>query len=346
MANAILVYGSYGYTGALIIRMAVERGLKPVLAGRNQERLAAQAEEHGLEYRCFALDNEAEADKGLADMTAVLHCAGPFVYTAKAMAAACLRTGTHYVDITGEIVVFELLARMDQTAKEKGVMLLPGGGFDVVPTDCLAAHLKEKLPSATHLALGFISPGRPSHGTRKTIIENMSGKGAARIGGKIVEVPAAWKTRDIDFDGQHRTCVTIPWGDVSTAFYSTGIPNIEVYVSAPQKAMRGLRMTRYIGGILAMPPVRRFLQSRVPAGGPSDEARAKSYCKLWGEAKDESGQSVEARLHTPDGYTLTALTALRIAERILEGDAPPGFRTPSLAYGADLILEVAGIERT
>src|SRR5262249_40507376 len=159
----------YGYTGELIARLAAERGHRPVLAGRNADALRPLAAELGLESRAFALDDPAAVAKGIAGAPLVLPCAGPFARPHKAMAAACLASRAHYLDITGEIAVFESLARRDREAREAGVMLLPGAGFDVVPSDCLAAHLKRRLPEATHLALGLQAMAGVSRGTARTM---------------------------------------------------------------------------------------------------------------------------------------------------------------------------------
>jgi short subunit dehydrogenase-like uncharacterized protein len=226
-------------------------------------------------------------------------------------------------------------------------MLLPGSGFDVVPSDCLAAHLHRRLPSATWLTLAFAGGTGLSRGTATTMVENIQRGGAVRRGGKITRVPAAWKQRDIDFGDRVRHVVTLPWGDVSTAFHSTGIPNIDVYTAAPASAVRGMILSRYLGWLLATPPAQSFLKGRIRAGapGPSDRQRAGAAAQLWGEAWDDDGRRVQSRLRTADGYTLTALTSVAAAEKVLAGGAKPGFQTPSLAFGADFILEIAGSER-
>lgn len=348
MDKNFLVYGAYGYTGRLVVRYAAERGLKPILAGRNAETLRALADETGLEHRVFGLDSVDEVARNLEGVCAVAHCAGPFSHTARPMAKGCLNAGVHYIDITGEIEVFEGLAAMNQRATDAGVMLLPGAGFDVVPSDCLAMHLKEQLPSATRLVLAFYSKGKPSHGTATTIVENLPKGLVVRKNGQLTKVPAGWKRRTIDFGKGPMGTVTIPWGDVSTAFYSTGIPDIEVYMAAPA-ALRAFTVAgRYLGWLLGSGPVQRYLKRKVDTGpaGPTDEQRARDYCLLWGEVTDGQGGRAEARMRTPDGYTLTALTVLAIIQRILAGDAPPGYQTPAKAYGAELILEIEGVTRT
>ena len=236
------------YTGELITRFAAERGLKPVLAGRNEAKISELAGKFDMPYRAFSLEETEKLDAALKETEFVLHCAGPFSLTSNKMVEACLRNKRHYLDITGEIAVFEAMARLDEKAKESGIMIMPGVGFDVVPSDCLARHLKNRLPDADTLTLAFYGLGKISHGTQTTMTMNMGNGGAVRRDGTITKVPAAWKTREIDFGEFTKKGVTIPWGDVATAFYSTGIPNIEVYTVLPESNLQMLRLTRYLAG--------------------------------------------------------------------------------------------------
>ena len=345
MPNTFLLYGANGYTGELITRYAGELGMKPILAGRNAIKVEELAKKHHLDYRVFSLDETSRLDAALQEVDMVLHAAGPFSLTSRPMVEACLRNKKHYTDITGEISVFESMATLDDKAKASEVMIMPGVGFDVVPSDCLARHLKDRLPTATHLSLAFYGMGRISHGTQATMTMNIGRGGAIRKDGKITPVAAAWKSREIDFGEVKKVGTTIPWGDVSTAYYSTGIPNIEVYTVIPRQNLKLLKASRYLGWLLKTKPVQEYLQKQIPAGGPSDEERAKGKTYLWGEASDLNGNRVESRMLTPEGYTLTALAALKIAQKILDGAFTPGFQTPARAYGADLVMEIDGVNR-
>ena len=224
-------------------------------------------------------------------------------------------------------------------------MVMPGVGFDVVPSDCLALHLKNRLPEATDLTLAFYGLGRISHGTQATMTMNVGNGGAIRKDGVITSVPAAWKTREIDFGEVQKMAVTIPWGDVSTAFYSTEIPNIKVFTVLPEKNLKMLKLSRYIGWLLATSPVQSYLQKQIPQGGPNAEERESGKTYLWGTATDDDGKSVEARQQGPEGYKFTMLAALKIAEKILAGEFCAGFQTPAKCYGADLVLEIEGVSR-
>ena len=348
MPNSFLLYGSYGYTGSLIADEAVRKGMRPLLAGRDAARLKAQADALELDHRLISLDDRTSLEGVLREVPLVLNCAGPFHHTYRPVAETCLQSGRHYLDITGEIMVFEALAAMDKDAKEAGVMLLPGVGLDVVPSDCLAAHLYKRMPSATRLTLAMKwSGGGFSHGTALSAVEHISERGAVRKKGKLVRVPLFSKTRQIDFGGGLHTAVNIPWGDVSTGYYSTGIPNIEAYMVIPKSAMRVVRFLRPFLGLATIPSMQWWLHQmvkRLPAG-PTAEARRLGRSRFWGEARDDQGHTVISRLEAPEGYTLTSETALAVVARVLAGDFKTGFQTPSLAYGADFILEFEGVRR-
>jgi len=253
MIEKWMIYGANGYTGRLAARVAKDRTFTPILAGRRAEQIQPLARELGFESRIFDLADPAVVAGNLEGVTAVLHCAGPFSATSRPMLAGCLRAKTHYLDITGEIAVFEDIHSRNEEFRNAGIVVVPGVGFDVVPTDCLAAMLKRELPSATHLKLAFKSrTGKLSPGTTKTMVEGLPEGGRVRRDGRIVKVPGAYKIEAVPFtEDLSATAVTIPWGDVSTAFYSTGIPNIEVFVGASDKQIKQMNMPGPCGGSLA-----------------------------------------------------------------------------------------------
>jgi short subunit dehydrogenase-like uncharacterized protein len=347
--NVFLLYGAYGYTGRLITRMAADYGLRPTLSGRNEVKLRAMAEEFGFPFRAVSLEDENALTELVREFKVVLHAAGPFVRTAGAMHQACLEAGVHYLDITGEIAAFAAAQSLDAAAKAKGVMLMPGVGFDVVPTDCMAAFLKQQLSSADHLTLAFAwKGGGISHGTAMTMVEGLGDPGAVRKNGKIVPVRPAYKVRNFPFvAGKERTAVTIPWGDVFTAYYTTGIPDIETYFSTPSSQITFMKASRYLGPILRLSMVKSYFRKKVAArpAGPTDEQRNNGEAYIYGQVSNAHGETVSARLKTPEGYTLTAITALIITKKVLNGELKAGYQTPAGLYGPDLVMEVPGVER-
>ena len=325
-----LLYGANGYTGTLVARLAAARGERPVLAGRSAERVAALARELGLQARRFTLDDPDAIRRGLQGVSAVAHCAGPFSATAGPMARACINAGLHYLDITGEIDVFEELHGLAGRARAAGSVLLPGAGFDVVPTDCLAALLAEALPGAGRLDLAFMAHGGPSPGTAKTAVQGMRHGGRARIDGVITEVPFGWRMIRADFPSGPRTVVSVPWGDVSTAYYSTGIGTITTYTAVPAAALRASQVLR-LNRLLRLGPVLRLAQAAAArAAGPDERRRTRSGSEVWGRASD-GDRAVHATLRTPNAYALTADSVVRAITRL--DSVPPGFHTPSTAFG-------------
>lgn len=340
-----MIYGATGYTGRLVAELAVARGLRPILAGRSRaiESLAAR---HDLPCRVFDLHDPQTVREAVADCRVVAHCAGPFSATSSPMIDACLTARADYVDITGEIDVFEAARRRDSEARAKGVVLCPGVGFDVIPTDCLAATLAAALPGATHLALGFETAGGMSAGTAKTTIEGLPRGGRVRREGRLETVPLGSLTRRIDFGRGPKHAVAIPWGDVATAFASTGIPNIEVYVPMPWAVAVALRASHPVRQIVGMPVVQRWLQALVgQIEGPAREARAASPTWLWGEARDGAGRVAVARLRTANVYDVTAAGVLLAVEHLLDREGPGGFFTPSRLIGPRCVESLPGSGR-
>ena len=344
---SFLLYGANGYTGRLIAREARSRGLRPVLAGRNAEEVKALAAELGFEHRIASLEDRAALDAAISGHRAVIHAAGPFGRTSAPMFEACLRAGAHYLDITGEIGVFEALAARDGEAKARGITVLPGVGFDAVPTDCLALHLKRRLPTANSLVLAFMARGGISRGTALTTVERLGQPGMVRKGGRLTPVKLGYRTRHVDFGKGPVLTVTIPWGDVATAWYSTGIPDVEVYLAVPPTALRSLRISRFLAPVLKLPPVKALVgwSIRKRGAGPSDEARARGGTIVMGMVEDGSGGKAVARWTGPEGYTLTAQTAMNAVSRVLDGGIATGFQTPSRAFGPEFALQVPGTRR-
>jgi short subunit dehydrogenase-like uncharacterized protein len=342
----ILIYGATGYTGKLTARAARVKGLKPILAGRSRDKLRALSGELGLEARVFDLSETAKLDSALKDIAVVLCIAGPFSATSRLMADACIKNRVHYLDITGEIDVFEALAARDAEAKAAGVMLLPGVGFDVVPSDCLAAHLKRRLPNATALQMYIGGLSSISRGTAKTMVEGIAQGTRLRRGGKLVTMARA-NEGTCDFGEGPKPTMAVSWGDVATAWRSTGIPDIEVHFEAVPQLRAAARMPGFVKSFLGLKPVQRFLKSRVDRQpeGPTDEERAKGRGVLVGEASNATGERVRTRLRVPEGYTLTAVTGLDIAGRVASGEFKPGFQTPSLVFGPDYITGFEGVTR-
>ncbi|MBK8658344.1 MAG: saccharopine dehydrogenase NADP-binding domain-containing protein [Bacteroidetes bacterium] len=345
----VLIYGCYGYTGKLISEHAVKQGLKPVLAGRDEAKVKSLANDLKLDYLVFDLTDAASVAERLMPFKIVLHCAGPFKFTSEIMARACLQAKTSYLDITGEFQVFENIFKLDDKAKEAGILMMPGVGFDVVPSDCLSAYLKDVLPTADTLQLALLQKGgRISHGTAITVAESMGDGCMVRRKGKLKHIKAGSLTRAIHVDDREREFVAIPWGDISTAFRSTKIPNITVYNYVPSKVIESMKLSNYIGFILKSSLVKNYIIRKIkkrPAG-PDATERANAKTFIWGEVKNGFGVEKRALMELPEGYTITYLAAVEITKRLLNGLPATGAKTPAQVFGKDFILQFEGVSIT
>jgi short subunit dehydrogenase-like uncharacterized protein len=342
-----LLYGATGFSGRLAAQRARQRGLAPVLAGRDAARVGELANALRCESRAFALDQPAAVSAALADVAVVLNAAGPFTATAQPLVEGCLRTATHYLDLSGELPVLADTAQRDAEARASGIMLMPAVGFLVVPSDCLAAHVAHRLPGAQQLTIAVSRTDAVSPGSLRTILAHWSDTVAVRRAGVLTRVPIGQLERRVDYGRGPSRSTAVSWGDLLTAHHTTGIPDIEVYleVSPAERAM--FRLSHRVGALLDALPVRQLLS--LPAGllgdGPSDRQRAGAGRVIVAEARDGAGRRARARLRTPEAYGFTAVTALAIVERVLNGDLQPGFQTPGGRYGPDFVLTLDGVVR-
>lgn len=341
----IMIYGAYGYTGELIARKAVAKGLKPILSGRSAAKLQPLSSELGLAAMAISLDNEEALKQALKNISVVIHCAGPFSATAAPMMRACIETGTHYQDITGEMDVYRAAHALGAEAKAAGVVLCPGTGFDVIPTDCLAAALNETMSNATHLTLGFDSDSGLSPGTAKTSIESLGVGGAVRRNGKIEITPHGELTRRINFGRGEKFAVAIPWGDVATAYYSTEIPNIEVYIPMSPRRAKKMRKLNGFRWLLRMGWVQNWLKGKVGKNvrGPTENQRAEQKTWVWGEIRnDRRGERRVGRITIANGYDVTVNGSLAVMEHLLSYRGEGGYFTPSKLCGHELVEKLPG----
>jgi short subunit dehydrogenase-like uncharacterized protein len=339
-----MIYGANGYTGEIAAEQAAEKGRRPLLAGRSEAKVKPIADALKLDYVIFDLANIAATEQALTNVDLVLHCAGPFSATSKPMVDACLKTKTHYLDITGEISVFEAIHGRDADAKQAGVALIPGVGFDIVPSDCLAALLAQELPGATHLEMAFCGEGGASPGTAKTMVEMLGDGGRERINGDIVKIGNGKYQKEIGFSIGKRWCMTIPWGDVSTAFYSTGIANIRIYTGVPKGVATTAKIMSPLMAVTKLGFMQNFLKSQIEkkVTGPNEKQRLAGSMNLWGKVTNAKGESKEAYLDVAEGYGFTVMASLEVADRIMRGGIKSGSLTPSMAFGGNFVVELAG----
>lgn len=342
-----LIYGANGYSGKLVVEEALKRGLRPILAGRSESKIKSMAAAYNLDYKIFSLENVPKVVTQLEGIPLVLNCAGPFSKTTKPLIEACLLAQTHYLDITGELEVFEMAKAYDLQAKDNEIIIMPGVGFDVVPTDCMANHLKKKMPNASHLELAFMTLGGGiSHGTMATMVEGLGKNGAIRVDGKIEEVQLGHEGKEIDFGVRKNWTMTIPWGDISTAYTSTGIENIKVFTAIPKTTYNLLKAQQLITPLLQINWVKDLIKDYVDENitGPTPEQNKNGLSLVYGKVHNGHEEGVEARMKGPETYYFTAKLAVHLSQKVLETKEKYGYFTPATLFGPDVVLEIEGVE--
>jgi short subunit dehydrogenase-like uncharacterized protein len=349
-----MIYGATGYTGQLVAEEAVKRGHKPLLAGRSESKLKPLAERLNLEYVAVPIDDADGLAKAASRVDLVYHAAGPFVHTSDPMLRACLTAGAHYLDITGEIPVYQNAFSYSDAAREKGIAIIPGVGFDVVPSDCLNKYVADQLPDATDLTVVISALGgsgsvmNVSAGTTKAMLEIMPSVGnITRRDGKLVRIPYGSGVRKFRFADGERLGLPSPWGDLEMGYHTTGIPNITTYLTFSRGLIRTYRLTgALLAAFLKISVVRNVAGKLIDRviDGPSEHARETGRCQVYVQARSATGETREAWLETVEAYQFTALAGVRSVERVLDG-AYQGATTPALAFGADFPLEIEGTKR-
>jgi short subunit dehydrogenase-like uncharacterized protein len=348
MEAKLLIYGATGYTGALITRAVMAAGASLALAGRNGQKLRLLASELGVnDVRVATLDDARGLDRALVGVRAVLNAAGPFRSTAPPIIEACLRQGVHYLDVTGEAGVIDEASRTDSEAKRRGIMVMPAVGFDVVPSDCLALHVARRARAPERLFVGLSGLDLMTRGSAKTIALQVGDPVWVRRAGVLDRVPPGSVERTFDYGAGPRTSIAVTWGDVVSAYFSTGIPNVTVYSEATPAVRMHHMLLQSFGWAIPLTPWRQVLEAGsewVPEG-PSNSERKRRSTIIVAETEDSAGRVVRSRIRTPDAYSMTALTASAVASRVLAGDLKPGFQTPARVYGADFPLSLPGVVR-
>jgi short subunit dehydrogenase-like uncharacterized protein len=343
----ILIYGGTGYTGRLIAEHARNLRHPPVIAGRTAYRVHALAAELGVQGRVVAVDEPEILDDALGDVSVLINAASPFTQTTRPLIESCLRTQTHYLDITGELPAFRDAFCYDAAARKRGIMIMPGAGLGIVASDCLAMYVAARVPNAKYLRIALLRPESFSRGTFRSALGLSNSRVTIRRNGRLTSVPVGRLQRSFDFGEGKRESVAVSWADVFTAYYSTGIRNIEAYFEADLASRTLYQLGAGVADTLRFAPVQRWLNAATRAWpeGPTARRRETEKCVIVAEAEDSWRRRSSARLETPDGYSFTAKSAAAIAQRVLRGEFLPGFQTPAKVYGADFVLGFKGTRR-
>lgn len=316
----LLIYGATGYTGRMAAERAKALGLNVEIAGRDGSRLTSLARQLGVPFRVFEVDTLVEAS--LPGISVLLNFAGPFAQTAEALMCACMKAGVDYLDITAEINVYRLAERLGTEAASHSVMLMPGVGWDVVPTDSLAVQVTKRVKDPFALSIALQVPGSMSRGSAMSVSEIIGAGVFTRVDGELVATPDA-TPRHFDFGEGPVLCAPLSFGDLVTGWHSTGIANIAMFVHVSGNA--------FPEGDLSQLP-----------DGPSAEERNAHRARAVVEVVGTDGSIARSVIDTVNGYTYTPLSAVEAARRVLSGERHVGFATPSQAFGSGFAQSIVG----
>lgn len=318
--KTLMIYGATGYTGRMAAEHAKTQGLPLVIAGRNPKQLAVLAKQLDVPYRVFTTD--APIANALDGIDVLLNVAGPFAQTADPLMHACIKAGVDYLDITAEINVYRLAEQLGSEAAAAGVMLLPGVGWDVVPSDCLAMHVASRVQHPQSLRIALQVPGAMSRGSAKSVGAIIGAGVLARVDGQLVATPDA-QPQPLDFGAGPVLCAPLSFGDLVTAWHSTAIANIAMFVHISGEA--------FPEGDLSLLP-----------DGPTAEQRDAHRARAVAEATGIDGKVVRSVIETVNGYTYTPLVAVEAARRVLSGERSEGFETPAHLFGVQFAASIGG----
>lgn len=336
--NKILIYGATGYTGKLCARELVRHGLEPILAARGKH-VQQTAETLGCRSAIFDLKNEALLLKNLRGVELVINLAGPFSMTQNPLIKACVTAQCHYLDIAGEVEEVRSAFLFDSQAKNAGLMVMPGAGFGVVPTDVAAKLVSEVLPDASQLTLAYATEGGASRGTLKTVLNSINATGYRRLNHTLVPARPAEASLDFTVAGKKFTAVYNPWrADLFTAGLSTNIPNIETYAVFPGFVVRMMKGRGLWLRDLILNRLLRFLPE-----GPSEKQLRKGATYVIAVAKNSDGEKRAVSVKGPEAYLFTARCLVQLAKKLLSGTYEPGFQPPSY-YGKEILDKIENVE--
>jgi len=374
MAKTIMLYGATGYSGGLIageanrLQRANAIGFRMVLAARNRLALSAMAKAHGMEARAFALNDRDRVVRELEGIDVVLNAAGPFAATAPRLATAALEKRCHYVDLNGEIDVYQSLDDLAPHAYDRNVCMVCSAGFTAAASGLLLEEalraVKTRYPSVAKLGairFSMSSPRAFSRGSvntmwrslreQVTVVRDIGGGSHKAV---LWHSPVAKLERSADFTPPGRKAATVEHEtsplknphrrivmaanlvDTLTARLTAsrnGMPvrDIESYVEVGDATRLGYPLANLGTPALTSPIVRKLAALAIDTlpEGPSRQERERERQMLLLTIEDPMQRPlIDWCLSTPNAYDFSARVALEIAQKAVVGSPQRGWKTP------------------
>jgi NAD(P)-dependent dehydrogenase (short-subunit alcohol dehydrogenase family) len=324
MDRYVLVYGAYGHTGRFVAAELLRQGLTPILSGRNPARLDTMAGQFpGLEARPATVDNSHSLQNAVRGAGLVVNCAGPFLDTAIPVAAAAVRAGAHYLDVTAEQAAVQEVYRAHQELEWRtDVAVIPamafyGGLADLLATDAAAGW---ETVDAITVAIG-LDRWWPTEGTRNTGRRNT----ATRLvvdGGRLVPAPSPAPLRDWEFPAPlgRQTVTGNPFTEIITMAHHLAASRIDTYLTTA--ALQDIR------------------NPATPAPPAVDEAGRSAQQFVVDVVVRRGEQERRISAAGRDIYAVTAPLVVEAARRLIDGRAKvQGASAPGEVFDAADFLD-------
>lgn len=331
----VALTGATGFTGRLTARALLDRGITPVLVGRDRAKLEALARELGAAVELRVVDPltpQTTAD-ALADARVVVATAGPFVTAGEPALAYAARHGRRYVDCTGEQPFVRLaMTRYQATAEASGACLVPSCGFESALGDWAASLAAQALGDAELDAIEVVYATRgfgTTAGTRESALRVAAGEGVSRVEGRLVPERPASRWRSVELDGRTRRAGSFPGIEALVVARHVRVRDVRSYMVMGRRTERVAK--------LALPLLRRMAPLVMPfaeqlarrGGSPVETSRTGARFAVFAEAR-RGGDLARAEITGTDPYGLTAeiLADAAVSLRSLDVASPNRLGAP------------------
>jgi short subunit dehydrogenase-like uncharacterized protein len=304
MTRTVALLGASGYTGRLVAAELARRGIDHRLGGRSADRLA-QVPSAGVRH-VVDITEPASLDRFLDGVEVLITCVGPFAQHGMPVVEAAVRTGTPYVDSTGE---FSFMSEVYERFRKVATPVVPACGFDYIPGDLAAAIAVEQLGGTAEEidVLYRLRGGKPSRGTARSAVGAL---GAASL-----------TPRRIVLDGPDgpMSAVEVPWGEQVTVPLHVPGARVRSGIVAPDAFTRAAALAAPVVALTspltrAAAPLLNKLVDRMKEG-PDDETRGKAESLVVAEAR-AGARSARVAVHCRDAYGLTARLLVEASQQI------------------------------
>jgi short subunit dehydrogenase-like uncharacterized protein len=361
MTHTILLYGATGYTGRLIAAEGARVGMasggsappyRMVLAGRNGAKLAEVAERHSMEYRVFALDDPGRVKHALRGIDLVINAAGPFALTGDRLAKSSIDAGCHYVDINGEVDVYQRLDDLGRYAADRELAMVCSAGHTAAASDLLLdaalSHLEGRAGLDYGGELGAIRIAMAcvvnlSRGSVGTLWRSLREQVTVVRGWSLWHEPVGKLEHTFDFRDHGKpnaktdlriasaaNLVDTLTARLTVARRGFSAKRMESYVEAGTAARFGYQLASYLAPVAAIPGVRFLVRQQIeflPEGPTPEDLRDETHVILLDIEDPARAKLIDWRWETPNAYQFTAQVVVEIAAKTVKGPSV-GWLTP------------------